>query len=571
MELRDYLRILLKNWVLIALITLVGAAGGWAYATLATPVYTASAKVFVSTTGAASTSELAQGNSFTLQRVQTYSDLVKTSAVIEPTIEALGLDASVPEIRSRVSASSPQNTTIIDVTASGADAESAAALATETARQLVTVVESWERTEGMAASPVALKIAQEAEPASAPTSPNLIFNVAIGTLLGLCLGIAAALLRSVLDTKVHTERDVRRVAQAPIIGSIPFDPHARTRPLIVHEDRLSVHAESFRSLRTNLQFLGAGQDSQSLVLTSSVPGEGKSTTAANLAIALADAHQRVLLVEADLRRPKIGDYLGIESAAGLTDVLIGRIEIDDAIQPWGDSGLEVLSAGQIPPNPSELLGSPTMAEVVAELDRRYDVVLYDAPPLLPVTDAAVLAQHVGATVIVVAVGRAHVPEVRSALEAADQVGVPASGIILSMVPTSGVDAYSYRRYGYTYTKAEETKGGLFRRLMPSGPAAEGEVAPHPESAPAEAEPASGTLAAEEPGSEPADAETRDTDEAETVLDELADDAETDELVDDEDEDGTDPSDSDVDEGERFTAPSRPSSPARPIGNKRPVG
>ncbi|WP_296664619.1 polysaccharide biosynthesis tyrosine autokinase [Demequina sp.] len=467
MELRDYLRIVRKNWILIVVITMLGGFAGWSYATLATPVYTAQAKVFVSTTGAASTAELAQGNSFTLQRVQTYSDLVKTAAVLEPTIEELGLDASVPDVRGRVSASSPQNTTIIDVTASGPDPASAAALATETARQLVIVVETWERTEGMTASPVALKIAQEAEQPGVPTSPNLMVDIAIGLLVGLSLGVAAALLRSALDTKVHTERDVRRITTVPVLGGIPFDPRARTRPLIVQDDSHSILAESFRSLRTNLQFLRSGQGSQSIVLTSSVPGEGKSTTAANLAIALADAQARVILVEADLRRPKITQYMGLEGGVGLSDVIIGRIELDDAIQSWGPAGLHVLPAGQLPPNPSELLGSPAMAEVVRRLDEDFDVVIYDAPPLLPVTDAAVLAQHVGSTVVVVAIGRAHVPELRSALEAAANVGVPASGVILSMVPTTGADSYGYRRYDYAYESAE--KAPASRRLRVSWP------------------------------------------------------------------------------------------------------
>ena len=465
MELRDYLRILRKHWLVIVALTVLGAGAGLAYATFTTPVYTSSARVFVSTTGAASTSELAQGNSYTMQRVQTYSELVKTAAVIQPTIDALGLTESVGAVRGRVSATSPANTTIIDITAKGSDGQAAASLATEVARQLITVVEDWEQTGTMEASPVSLTVAQEAEVPGAPTSPQRTMNLAVGLVVGLSIGIGLALLISALDTKVRTERDLRRITTAPILGGIPFDPRARTRPLLVKEDSQGVLAEAYRSLRTNLQFLQAGGTAHSIVITSSVPGEGKSTTSANLAIAIAETQTRVLLVEADLRRPKVAELMGLEGGVGLTDVIIGRISLDDAIQPWGTSGLNVLSAGGIPPNPSELLGSPTMAGIARELEERYDLVLYDAAPLLPVTDAAVLVQHVGTAVVLVGVGTAHTPEVRASLESIEQVGVPAAGVVMSMLPLRGADGYTYRRrgHGYAYSTPDTTDSWWGRR------------------------------------------------------------------------------------------------------------
>src|SRR5690606_36194033 len=199
-------------------------------------------------------------------------------------------------------------------------------------------------------------------------------------------------LRHVLDTRVRSERDVELITDTAVIGGIVFDPKAATRPLIVQDDPRSPRAESFRTLRTNLQFLEVGQEGRTFVVTSSVQGEGKSTTTANLAIALADSGARVLLVDTDLRRPKIASYMGLEGSVGLTDLIIGRATPADVIQPWGRGRLSVLPAGTIPPNPSELLGSAAMGRLIESLRKDFDVILFDAPPLLPVTDAAILSR-----------------------------------------------------------------------------------------------------------------------------------------------------------------------------------
>ncbi|WP_062527399.1 polysaccharide biosynthesis tyrosine autokinase [Demequina rhizosphaerae] len=450
MELQDYLRILRKNWILILVVTMLGAGAGLAYSVVATPTYSASSKVFVSTSGGSTVADLAQGNSFTQQRVKTYADLIGTGAVLQPTIDALHLDLSVAQLRGRISATSPLNTSVIDIAVTDSDPVFAASLATEAANQLIAVVEDIETTETADGSPVSLSLVQEAEVPQYPVSPQKTLNVALGLLLGLALSIGIALLRAALDTRVRGERDLERITDAPVLGGIVFDPKAKQRPLIVHEDSMSPRAESFRTLRTNLQFLDAERAERSFVVTSSVPSEGKSTTAANLAITLADAGARVLLVGADLRRPKMAQYMGIEAGVGLTDVLIGRVELGDAIQRWGRSELFLLPAGAIPPNPSELLGSSLMESLIAKLDAQFDVVLYDAPPLLPVTDAAVLARLVGGTVVIVAAGATHHHQVDSALASLETVGAPLSGLVLTMLPTKGPDAYGYGRYGYVY-------------------------------------------------------------------------------------------------------------------------
>jgi capsular exopolysaccharide synthesis family protein len=450
-ELRDYIRILRKSWILITAMALLGIAAAAGYSLLQTPQYSATSKVFVSTQSGGTVSDLAQGNTFTTQRVQTYADLVTTPVVLLPVIADLGLEVDAGVLGRSITSSAPESTSLIEISVTDADPVLAAELANGTSESLTSVVDNLERPlEEGAVSPVKLTLVQQATVPSTPVSPNVPVNLVLGLLVGLALGIGIGVLREVLDTRIRTERDVKSVTEAAIVGGIAFDPKAVARPLIVQDDPRSPRAESFRSLRTNLQFIGAGSAGHSFVVTSSIESEGKSTTAANLAIALAAAGSRVVLVDGDLRRPKVADYMGIEGGVGLTDVLIGRAELQDVLQPWGRSSVTVLPAGKIPPNPSELLGSPGMEHLVETLAKDFDHVIYDAPPLLPVTDSAILGKLVGGALVVVAAGRTTKHQLEGAVTTLEHVGAPVSGIILTMLPTSGPDAYGYGRYGYGY-------------------------------------------------------------------------------------------------------------------------
>lgn len=450
MELRDYIRILRKSWILLAILTVAGGGASAAYSQLQTPIYSAASKVFVSTSSGQSATDLVQGNNFTVQRVKTYSDLATTPIVLLPVISKLGLDIPVEVLARNTVVSAALDTTIIEISVSNPNAAMSAEIANSIAESLSAEVERIEtpNLEG-ATSPVMLALVQEAKAPAQPVSPKTMLNIGLGALIGLIIGFSVALLREALDTRIRGEADVQQITPKPIVGTIAFDPKSKQRPLIVHADPRSARAESFRTLRTNLSFLETGTGKKTFVVTSSIESEGKSTTCANLAISLADSGVRVLLVDADLRKPKVAEYMSIEGAVGLTDVIIGRAELRDVLQPWGRSGLVVLPAGKIPPNPSEILGSKAMTDLIAEFEREYDAVIFDAPPLLPVTDAAVLAKKVGGAIVVVAAGRTHKNQLRGAVDALAKVGAPVAGLVLTMVPTKGPDAYGYG-YGYGY-------------------------------------------------------------------------------------------------------------------------
>lgn len=455
MELRDYVRILHKNWVMIVAITLLGICAAAAASILMTPKYEASTQLYVSVRNESQGSgDLVQGSNFARQSVQSYVNIVTTDSVLSPVIDTLGLPDSSAELAEQVTASAPLNTSLVDITVSDDDPVQAAEIANAIGASFAHIVqEQLEVIESEdAVSPVKLTTVQPAVVPGAPVSPRVTLNIALGFLVGFALGIGVSVLRTVLDTRIHSLHDIEQVTDAPMVGGITFDPEAKQRPLIVHADPRNPRAESFRTLRTNLQFLAVNDESarrgRSYVVSSAGPSEGKSTTTANLAIALAESGARVALLDGDLRLPKVAEYMGLEGGAGLTDVLIGRAEAADVLQRWGSGQLYVLPAGKVPPNPSELLGSRAMDELMVTLHEHFDYVLVDAPPLLLVTDAAVISKRTNGTLLIAASGSTHKQGLEAAVRTLEAAGGKLRGVIVTMLPTKGPDSYGYGAYGY---------------------------------------------------------------------------------------------------------------------------
>lgn len=460
MELQDYLGILRKRWASILVITVlsVGAAIGISLAM--TPVYQASTQLFVSVQGGASTSDLLQGANFTRQQVSSYTQLVTSPLVLNPVIEDLGLEERAESLSVRVSANSPLNTSLINITVTDQNPAIAAAIADAIAQRFVSMIGDLETPSDGGPSAVKVSIVRDATAPEEPSSPNLPLNAALGLLAGLALGVIFAISREVLDTRVRSDADVARVTDTSVIGIIPNDDDAPAHPLIVQSSPHSQRSEAFRRLRTNLQFLDIADRPQSIVVTSSLPGEGKSTTSINVAITLADAGTRVALIDADLRRPSVAKYMGLEGTVGLTTVLIGRANVEDVIQPWGNGFLHVLPAGQIPPNPSELLGSLAMAHLLEKLTSQYDVVILDTAPLLPVTDAAILSKLTGGALLVVGADKLHRGQLAESVGALETVGARILGIVVNRQKRKQGDQYAY--YDYTPTPATAADSGRAR-------------------------------------------------------------------------------------------------------------
>lgn len=444
----DHLLALRRHWLIVVGVALLCLALT-AVLTMLTPrEYRGEAQLFISTSGGDSVTDLAQGGSFTQRQVATYADVLTTPVVLEPVIAELGLDETPGQLAERTSATVPPGTVLIRVAVTDPDPTAAAGLADAIAGQFTETVQDLERVSEDGPSPVKATLVEPATVPTTPASPQPLRNLLLGTALGLLLGAGLALVRELVDTRVKGEADVRRVTDQPAIGAIAFDPQAQDQPLVVATDQHSPRAEMFRTLRTNLRYLDADDPPRTLVLTSTVPGEGKSTTTANLALALVETGASVCLIEGDLRRPRLLQYLGLENAAGLTDVLVGRAELEDVLQPYGDGGLTVLGSGPIPPNPSELLGSSAMERLLTGLRETYDFVILDSPPLLAVTDAAVLSTVADGVVLVVGMGLVRREQLQRALENLERVDAELLGLVHNRLPVKGPDAYHYAYESY---------------------------------------------------------------------------------------------------------------------------
>ncbi|MEW1706480.1 polysaccharide biosynthesis tyrosine autokinase [Microbacterium sp. NPDC089190] len=465
MELRDYLRILHRNWVLILALTVLGGAGAFGYSLLQTPTYEANTELYVSVRSDSSgVSELAQGTNFARQAVVSFVDVVDSALVLDRVIDDLNLDTTAQTLAKSVAPSASTNSVIISIRVSDADAEQAAAIANSVGKNFAdVVVNQLEKPEGDTASLVRVETIAPALVPTSPSSPHVAMNIALGLILGLVVGLSISVLRTVLDTRIHSLHDIEAATEAPVLGGIALDPDAKKRPLIVHADPRNPRAESFRSLRTNLQFVDVDGSSRIFVVSSAGPGEGKSTTTANLAIALAETGARVALVDGDLRLPRVADYMGIEGGVGLTDVLIGRAELVDVLQQWGTGRLFVLPSGRTPPNPSELLGSQAMQRTLEALADAFDYVLVDAPPLLLVTDAAVISRFTSGVLMVAASGTTRKPQLTAAVEKIGAIGSRLFGVIVTMLPSKGPDSYGYGSYSYTAGHDEPKKSAASSR------------------------------------------------------------------------------------------------------------
>ena len=469
MDLREYVRLLRRRWRLIAVCLLFSVAVALLATVTSTRTYTARTQFFVSAQERAATdiSSAYTGGLFTQQRVKSYVNVVqspRTGALVKLD---LGSAESAEGIASKVAAGAPLDTVLINVSVVDRDPKRAQEIANSIGRVFPALVDQIEKPSTGGASPVRVSVVQAATLPEIPTSPRPKLNIALGLLLGVAAGAGAAVLRDTLDTSISGPDQTRELVGAPILGAINYDADASKRPLVVVTAPSSARAESFRQLRTNLQFVDIEHPLRSVVFTSSVPGEGKSTTTCNLAITLTQAGLRVVLIEGDLRRPRIADYMGMEGAVGLTSVLLGRTTLDDALQPWGDGSLQVLASGPLPPNPSELLGSQGMQDLLRELERRADIVIIDAPPLLPVTDAAVLGTLTSGLVMLVRSNSTTKEQLTGAVDTIKAVGGVLLGAVLNMVPTKGPNSYSYG-YGYSYKPA----AGAHRLLDHESPVGE---------------------------------------------------------------------------------------------------
>ncbi|MCV7679268.1 polysaccharide biosynthesis tyrosine autokinase [Micrococcus luteus] len=443
MDLQQYLQIFRKYWrsILTVLSVCVGAALVFTF--LQTPKYSSTSSALIAVDTAASAGELSSGALYAERQVSSFVALADSALVLDPVIDELGLDVTPQALRSRVSVSAPAGTSIVDVTVTDTNAGRAAEIANAITASLKNVTSDVVPTGPDGDEIVTVTVVEPASESSRPVSPRPVVNIALGLIAGVVLGLGQALVRRLLDSRIRTRDDLEEITDAPVLASVVHhkgsdrakDEAAPARGTAWVSD------ESYRKLRTAVGFVALGGERRSsIVVTSSVQGEGKTETSTNLAKVLAETGARVLLVDADLRRPQVGARLGLDDELGLSDVLTGRADLNDVLLSVDD--LSVLTAGTVPPNPSELLGSEAMAELLALVEAHFEYVILDAPPLLPVTDAAVLSHQAGGAVVVARAGVARQNQLTEALSILEAADASVYGVVLNDVPVSQIDGYS---------------------------------------------------------------------------------------------------------------------------------
>ena len=419
---------------LILLSVLLGLAAAGLLTWSAERTYVSSTQLFVGAVGATDTADAYEGNLFSQERVASYAQILTSPDLAQQVVDELALPLTAEELAAQVSAAPVPETVVVDVQVTDTSPERAQAIATSLGRQFAAEVTALETPAGATSSTVAVSTIRNPDFNPEPVSPDALGNLGRGAAIGLVLGLGLALMRARTDRSVRADEDVEGAAGAHVVGRV-LEQHrwARNR-LPADVTGQSPASEAYRALRVNLRHLDGGHRPQAVVVAGPVPGVGASTVAVNLSASLAASGQRVLLIDGDLRRPRVARLLGLDEGPGLTDVLTGSAELLDVVQPWRGGRLTVLGAGPLPSDPEALLGSARMRSLLDVLRDQYDQVIVDAPPLLSVVDAAVLSSVADSCLLVARYGRTTGEQLAEAAATVTRVRVPSLGVVLNRVP-----------------------------------------------------------------------------------------------------------------------------------------
>ena len=490
MTLRDYARVVMRRkWVVIAAVFLTTAIAVVSSAAQ-TPVYSSSSEVLVQTRGQDGlfADRIVNLND---RAIQTEIQVIEGQAVRQRLKDNLQLEVEPPD----VNATAVGSTDVISLTLRSTNRTNAATLANAYANAYIEVRREQSVGELLAASTevqaaidslqadldvladddprrnsllaqlgnfnttldqlrvdAALRtggatIIREAQVSVSPVEPRPARTAALAFVVGLLLGLGAAFLLDYLDDKIRTEDDLARATNRPVLAVVPIDEPPNNLPIAMTEpDHDAV--EAYRGLRTNLQFLGLDSPIKVVQLTSSLPGEGKTTTAVNLAVVLTQAGHRVALVDADLRRPRVHQVFAVPQTPGFTDLLLGTQakETVNYVQVDGGAVLDVFTSGSVPSNPSEMLSGGRIRKLFAEMGAYYDYVIVDSAPVLPVSDSVALAGAVDGLFVVAHAGRVADGQVAETIGRLDRVSAPLLGLVLNQAAVSKRDNYAYGGY-----------------------------------------------------------------------------------------------------------------------------
>lgn len=415
-----------------------------------TPQYRASTSLFVALSQGGSATDLAQGANFTTNQMESFGQLATSNRVLQPVIDELELEQTPRQLARSLSVSIPRDTVILNVSMLSADPEHAATVANTVAESLVSVIRDVvPRLPENDTPSITAEVVDTAVPPTVQASPNKTRDAALGLVAGSVLGTLGVFLRAMADTHIRTAEQLAAAASVPMLGRITRTRRGIEPSRAVRRDPLGRNAEEFRRVASALTYTGVNGPVRKVLLTSTTSGEGKTTFTANLAVTLAQLGHPVLTIDADLRRPRLAEYLGVDASVGLTDVLVGDVSLEDATVSHPENNLSVLPSGNVPPNSAELVTSDAMRELLTLVGESYRYVLVDSPPLLNVADASLLAPTVDGVVLVLDSRRTRRGPLRTSVANLEAAGGRILGVILNKTrPARGEGAY----YGQTQSR-----------------------------------------------------------------------------------------------------------------------
>lgn len=440
----NIVQILRRNWRLIIAIALATLAVVAGVSFLMPKEYEADSQVFVSVNSGTDLTSLTQGSDFSQQRIKSYVVLVTARPILEEVIKQLNLPISAEELKEKITVESEPETVLLRIAARDRDPELAAKIVDVLTRTFMSSAEELEQQTSAGVPAVSISLVEKAEAPTEPVSPDIVRNCVYGLVIGIVLGLFGAYLRTVLDTRIRSASDSSEAIASPLLVRIPEDSEAASNPELLVDGKTNGFAEALRLLCTRLRFVAVDSPGKVLTVTSVEPGEGKSTMAIHLAAAAGESGLSVLLIDGDLRRPRLASSLGLEPAVGLSTLLSNQSCLSDSIQSFGSSDIDVLASGVLPPNPSEMLSSDAMRVFLDEIRRSYDLTIIDTSPASYTADAAILSRQTDGFVFVVRIdGSVKREDLRRTHQNLISAGARSIGVIANRCNPGQADSGKY--------------------------------------------------------------------------------------------------------------------------------
>lgn len=420
-----------KFWWLVLLGLLAGAAGCLGYAAMQTPLYRSTASLHFSLDQGSSAVDLNQGSAYTQGQMLSFAQLAQGSRVLDPVIDELDLGVSPRQLERRLEISVPQETVTMHITATDVSPQGAAELATAVSESLIDEVQNVAPRNPDGDPTITAVVYDDAVPPVYQSSPDKTKATIVGGMAGGAIAVAAAFLIALLDTRIRSEEALARASDHPVLGKIENSPLLAGRGIAILKQPLSHAAEDTLRIRSALRYATVTSQVKVLLVTACSPGEGKSTISANLAAALGANKDSVLLVDGDLRRPRVHEFVGIDGAVGLTGVLLEELDVSTAVHNIQGTTIDVLPAGKIPPNPAEMLTSQRMADLIGTVTAHYEYVVIDTPPILSVADVNLLTPLADGVVVTVDARHTRHAQLVKSLKALEVGGARILGTVLN--------------------------------------------------------------------------------------------------------------------------------------------